>query len=287
MPRGIKADPAAISVGMPRAGLAIVLFAAAVLLPACASIAPPASKLPVAAPVGQTAALGALTARLAERDRALTSMRTAAIMSYTAPDRHAKARENITVSRPASLRVEAMSPFGVALIVATHGGELEIFEPSKNKLIRAAATAETLDRFVQIPMAPADAVTLLLGIAPDSEPIAARAPAAVTAENIDATSDATMTIGAWPAADGTMRELGFVDGNLAMVRRRNLVGAIVYEVRYRDYHDIGGVMFPYVVEADFPLAHSHLTFNYDRPIVNGQIPASVFDLTPPGAASGR
>ncbi len=98
-------------------------------------------------------------------------------MEYTAPDRHAKARENITVSRPASLRVEAMSPFGIALIVATHGGQLEIFEPSKNKLIRAAANAATLDQFVQIPMEPADAVTLLLGIAPDIERIAASAPA--------------------------------------------------------------------------------------------------------------
>ncbi|HUY29036.1 MAG TPA: hypothetical protein VMV27_16620 [Candidatus Binataceae bacterium] len=272
---------------MPRAGLAIALFAAGLLLPACASVAPPASALPAAAPVGQAAALGALTARLAERDRALTSMQTGAIMSYSAPDRHAKARENITVSRPASLRVEAMSPFGVALIVATHGGQLEIFEPAKNKLIRAAATAETLDRFVQIPMAPADAVTLLLGIAPDSELIAARAPAAVTAENINATSAATMTVGAWPSADGTMRELGFVDGNLAMVRRRDSAGAVVYEVRYGEYHDIGGLMFPYVVEADFPLAHSHLTFHYDRPIVNGQIAASVFDLAPPAAASGQ
>ncbi len=278
MPPGLEAGGAAHT---PRPSLALLLlFVVALLFPACAITTPPVSQPGAAAPVGQTAELRNSLARLAERDRALISMQTAAIMSYTAPDRHAKARENITVSRPASLRVEAMSPFGVALIVATHGGQLEIFEPGKNKLIRAAANAETLDQFVQIPMAPADAVTLLLGIAPDTARIASSAPVAVTSEHTDANSAATMTVGAWRDADGTTRELGFAGGNLAMVRRRNSGGQIEYEVRYSDYHDIGGVMFPYVMDADFPIAHSHLTIHYDRPFVNTQIPASVFDLAP-------
>ncbi len=89
-----------------------------------------------------------------------------------------------------------------------------------------------------------------------------------------------MTVAAWRDASGGTSELGFEDGNLAMVRRRDASGHIGYEVRYRDYHDIGGVMFPYVVEADFPPAQSHLTIRYDRPIVNGRISPAVFDLAP-------
>jgi len=278
MPPGIRAAAARA----PRSSFApILLLAAALIFPACAALAPTAPQITAAAPASPAAALSAMTARLAERDRALTAMQTAAIMEFTAPDRHVKARENITVSRPSSLRVEAMSPFGVALVVATHGGELEIFEPSKNKLIRAAANAATLDRFVQIPMAPADAVTLLLGIAPGTAQIAASAPIAITSENADASGSVKMTVGAWRDPGGATRELGFADGNLAMVRRRGADGQIAYEVHYRDYHDIGGVMFPYIVEADFPPADSHLTIHYDRPIVNGQIAASVFDLAPP------
>jgi hypothetical protein len=275
MPPGIRA-------AAPHSRFApLLLLAAMLVFPGCAAVAPPAPQLTAPAPASEAAQVSAMTARLAERDRALTSMQTAAIMEFTAPDRHVKARENITVSRPSSLRVEAMSPFGVALVVATHGGQLEIFEPSKNKLIRAAANAATLDRFVQIPMAPADAVTLLLGIAPGIEQIAATAPIAITSENLDANRTSAMTVAAWRDASGATRELGFADGKLAMVRRRAAAGQIVYEVRYRDYHDIGGVMFPYAVEADFPSAQSHLTIHYDRPIVNGQIPASVFDLAPP------
>jgi hypothetical protein len=279
MPPGIRDAASA-----PRPSLAPLLLlavAAGLIFSACATLAPPESpQITAASPSDKAAELGAMTARLAERDRALTSMQTAAIMDYTAPDRHAKARENITVSRPASLRVEAMSPFGVALVVATHGGQLEIFEPSNNKLIRAAANAATLDRFVQIPMEPADAVTLLLGIAPDTARLAATAPASISSENPDADSTASMTVGTWHDASGQTRELGFEGGNLAMVRRRDAAGHIDYEVRYRDYHDIGGVMFPYEVEADFPPAHSHLTIHYDRPIVNGQISPAVFDLAP-------
>jgi len=85
------------------------------------------------------------------------------------------------------------------------------------------------------------------------------------------------------SAAGT-HQLGFSDGNLAMVRETGSDGLVTYEVRYSDYHDIGGVMFPYAVDASFPSAGSHVTFRYLRPIVNGVIPDSTFVLTPaPGA----
>jgi H+/gluconate symporter-like permease len=260
-----------------------LIAALALAFSACATISPAPPQPPPAVISSKTSAeMAAMTAHLAERDRALTSIESAAIMSYAAPDRHAKARENITVSRPANLRVEAMSPFGVALVVATHGGRLEIFEPSKNKLITAVANARTLERFVQIPMAPADAVTLLLGIAPGTEQVASHAPVAITSETISADANASgnapMIVGAWPAGGGAMRELGFSDGNLALVRLSNAAGQIEYEVRYADYHDIGGVMFPYSIEADFPQAHSHLTIRYERPIINGKIAPAIFDL---------
>ena len=64
------------------------------------------------------------------------------------------------------MRVEARSPFGVALLLAAQGGELAIFEPGQNRFMRGEATAQTLYRYVRIPMAPADAVGLLMGLAP-------------------------------------------------------------------------------------------------------------------------
>ncbi len=53
------------------------------------------------------------------------------------------------------------------------------------------------------------------------------------------------------------RELGFQDestrdGAQAHARRARSD----FEIRYADYHDIGGVMFAYKVDADFPLAQT-------------------------------
>jgi outer membrane lipoprotein-sorting protein len=249
------------------------LVCAAVLLAAgCASVTPPAP--PPTAVLQSTAQLNPLLQSLVRRDLELVSMQSSAVMEYTAADRHVKAREQIAVERPSSLRVEAMSPLGVALLLAARGKQLEIFEPSEHKFIRAAANADTLERYARIPMEPAEAVGLLMGLAPNISQLAAAAPEAIASEG-------EMTVASWRDKMVGTRELGFQDGRLAMVRERQPDGRVVYEVRYSEYRDIGGLMFPYLVDADFPLAGSHVTFRYERPIVNGAIDASTFVLTPP------
>jgi outer membrane lipoprotein-sorting protein len=251
------------------AAIAAVLFAAAGLAGCAAAIRPPA----VAPPA--VAGISFLTEALARRDRRIESMRTGAVMEYSGGGQHVKAREEIAMRRPASLRVEAFTPFGVALVVAAQNGRLQIFEPSKNTLMNGTATAATLDRFARIPMAPRDAVRLLMGIVPQGSN--SSSPAFVN--TVDG-----MTVATYREADGSERDLGFEGGELVLVRERLSGGELSYEVRYRDYRDIGGVMFPYEVEADFPLTHSHVKFSYNRPIINGNLPDSLFVLTPgPGA----
>jgi hypothetical protein len=199
-------------------------------------------------------------------------MQTPAIMEYTAPGQHLKAREDIVARRPNSLRVEARSPLGVALLVAAQGDQLAIFEPGKNRFTRGHANAETLYKYVRIPMAPADAVALLMGLAPRDFP-----PDSVPDS---VSNEGTMTVATYGNSISGIRQLGFADGQLAMVRETTPDSRVSYEVRYRDYHDIGGVMFPYVVDADFPVAQSRVTLRYTRPIVNGDVPSSTFVLTP-------
>jgi outer membrane lipoprotein-sorting protein len=252
--------------------LAALAGAIATVVSGCAAVRQPPPPGAVAPESG--ARIKQLAEALAHRDLELVSMQTGAVMEYSAGDRHVKAREQIAVRRPDSLRVEAMSPFGVALILAARGKQLEIFEPSERKFIRGVASADTLDRYVQIPMAPAEAVGLLMGLAPHASSLAATVPETVASEG-------PMTVASWRDKAAGTRELGFAEGELAMVRERQPGGLVVYEVRYSDYHDIGGVMFPYVVDADFPVAGSHVTFRYQRPIVNGDVADSMFVLAPP------
>jgi hypothetical protein len=260
-------------------GVLTAIVALATLLAACASLSPGTSPSS-GEELSQDRAplIHQLTQKVAERDRALVSMQTDAVMGYSAPDRHPpKVREHIIARRPDSLRVEAFSAFNVALILAASGKQLAIFDPSRNRLTRAAATAETLNQFIQIPMAPADAVTLLLGIAPDSAALAARPPDAIVSEG-------AMTVASWSVGNSARRELGFQNDQLVLVRVREADGTIDYEVRYGEYQDLGGLMFPYTVDATFPRAQSRISFLYKRPIINGEVPDSAFVLSPsPGS----
>ena len=260
--------------------LAILLLGTTLTASACLWVTWPAAPTPEVPTVGFDAGkyqVQKLTAALAQRDRALDSMQTPAVMEYTAGNQHLKAKEQIIVRRPNNMRVEAMSPFGVAMVLAARNGELAIFEPQDNRFIRGRADAGTLFKYVRIPMAPADAVGLLMGLAPRDF---------LTTQPADSVSnDGAMTIAVYGQPGTGLRQLGFTDGRLAMVRETESDSRVRYEVRYSDYHDIGGVMFPYVVDAQFPIARSHVTFRYLRPIINGDVPASTFVLIPaPGAA---
>jgi outer membrane lipoprotein-sorting protein len=242
--------------------------AAMLVIGGCAAVTPPPAP---GAPAHLNGQVAQLTSAMAERDRALQAMQTSAVMEYSNGDQHVKAREDLVVRRPASLRVEAMSPFGVALIVAAQDSRLQIFEPSRNTLMHGTASAATLARFARIPMAPRDAVGLLMGIVPEAQNSA-------TPDSV--ANDGGVTVLTYSAAGGKSRELGFENNQLVMVREREAGGAVNYEIRYADYHDIGGVMFPYQVDAEFPAVETHVSFRYRRPIVNGAVPDSAFVLNP-------
>jgi outer membrane lipoprotein-sorting protein len=259
------------------AGVASILLLAMIGTSACIYTPPiPEKETPIPGWAENRLQARGLVAELAERDRKLASLQTPAVMEYTAGARHLKAKEDITVKRPGDLRIEAMSPLGVALLLAAKGPDLAIFEPGENRFMRGEATADTLFRYVRIPMAPTDAVGLLMGLAPPAFALDARADSV--------SNDGTMLIASYGNPGSEIRELGFSAGNLAMVREKAPDGHIDYEVRYSDYHDIGGIVFPYFVDATFPASGSHVTFRYLRPIVNEVIPDSTFVLIPaPGA----
>jgi outer membrane lipoprotein-sorting protein len=265
------ADPPGCAVFLARWRGRLALLLMSVTVSACATVRPvsPAAVRPIPNREQVTALIQAMVVR----DRTLTSLSTGAVMEYRNANQHVKAREQIVVMRPDRLRVEASSPFGVALIVAVDGPRLQIFEPGNNLLMHGAASAATLNRFARIPMEPKAAVDLLMAVVPDSGAMAAQAAAAI----IDETGATVLT---YAAPGGGHREAAFADGELTAVRERDRDGQLIYQVRYADYHNIGAVMFPYSIDADFPAAGSELKLTLKRPIVNAHEPESLFALTP-------
>lgn len=244
--------------------MSAVLLAAAGAVAGCATL--PAS------PPGASRLPSADLMMLAARDRLLHSLETPAIMEYTGPQGHLKARERITVRRPASLRVEALSPLGVALIIAADATQVAIFDPSKDTITRGGATAETLSRVARIPLAPEQAARLLLALPPDG--------ALAAAPLVPAPADHGMTTLSATRADGTVDEMAFLDGNLALVRETTAAGALAYEVRYSDYKDIGAMQFPHTIDARFPATATTVKLRYENPAIDGVIPDAAFILSP-------
>jgi len=215
-----------------------------------------------------------MTAFLGDRDAAIHSMQSAALMEYTGGGEHFKARENIVVRRPASIRVEVMSALGVALVVAADAGQVAVFDPGKNTLMHGAADAATLQRYARIPMTPDAAVRLMLALSPDSAMLSF-APNSMTK-----IGDAKVLTYHQPG--GTVDELGFTgEGNLEMVRETLANGRVGYEVHYSDYRKLdGGYIFPAQVDARFPKTGASVKFRYENPSVNKDVPDSTFVLQP-------
>jgi hypothetical protein len=194
-------------------------------------------------------------------------------MEYRDEREHLKARESIVARRPGNLRVEVNSPFGVALIILIDSDRLEIFDPGKSVLMYGSATPATLERFARIPLDPPATVGLLMGLAPDSDHLQlVRARVA---------SDGT-TVLTYRDGNGRVRETSFAGGELVKVRTYANDGSIALEVRYADYRDIGGIEFPYRIEANFPAEGSSLKLAYQRPIVNDPVADSTFSISPTG-----
>ncbi len=240
-----------------RGGLSVII-SLAVMLDGCALLAPRLAPTPAQLPPPEPAQFQRLTD---------------AVMDYAGGGQHLKVRETVVVKRPASLRVEALTPFGVAAVVAANGTTVAIYEPSNNTFYRGAASADTLDRFARIPLPPAQAVKLLMGLLPQGEADFA-APASVWSEN-------GMLVGSYSMPAGEVDELGFADGQLRMVRARDSSGG-GYEVNYSDYRDIGGLEFAHRLEAKFLNTGIRLNVKYNDVIVNPTVSDSQFVLVPQG-----
>jgi outer membrane lipoprotein-sorting protein len=245
--------------------MAAATIALALSLTACATqrtVNPPLAQAPD------------LSASLSQRDHAVQSMQAAAVMEYAGGGRHFKARENLIVQGPASMRVEVMSAAGVVLVVATDGSQLAVFDPGKNTLLRGAASAATLERYARIPMTPDAATRLLLGLSPDTAMLASP-PNSMTAN-----SDGKILT--YRQAGGVVDELGFNgEERLEMVRETLADGRIGYEVHYSDYRDAGGgIMFPAQVDAKFPRTGATVKFHFENPSLNQDVPDSTFVLLP-------
>jgi len=111
-----------------------------------------------------------LLAGIAARRAAVTSLR--ARVRLRSGLARVWTRQAMLVERPSAIRIDVLSPFGLALALGTEGRTLWAFPPQQGVRYEGAASPANFRRLLGTPLAVADLVDVLLGVPPARTPIA-------------------------------------------------------------------------------------------------------------------
>lgn len=173
------------------------------------------------------------------------------------------AREAVVVERPRSVRVDVLSPFGLAIALGTDGSSIWLYPPSEGVRYEGRATPENIARFLGAPVSVEDLVDILLGFPPRREP---KGMVVVTWQD-----------GLWqievPHAGG--RQALLVDPETGWVReaiehRGDRAGDV--RVRFFDHQD----GFPHAIDVSAPALEVEARLRYAEIEHDPVVDASVF-----------
>ncbi|MCW5889611.1 MAG: hypothetical protein KIT14_03580 [bacterium] len=235
------------------AGRAVGLVAMAALVGGCTLFRPLPSRV-------QATSAPALLESLAARRAATTSLRARARVKAGLAG--VWTREAVLVRRPESVRMDVMSPFGLALAVGTDGPLLWVYPPSRGVRYDGEASPANLARFLGAPVTVPDLVDILLGVAPAREPIA-EPRLALRGDEYAVTLD---------FADG-VQTLWFSGATLDLVRAEEArEGVVSMQLAFGDHRD----GFPHTIEVAAPLSGATASLAYDQIERNAEIDANLF-----------
>lgn len=207
----------------------------------------------------------ALLARLQERRAAVTSLRARARLKAGLAGMWT--REALIVRRPTDVRVDVLSPFGLALALGASAETLWVYPPAQGVRFEGASNPENLARFLGAPVAVTDLVDILLGVAP------ARQPTGEVALDIVEQDQYRLTV----PFDGGVQTLWFAGDTLDLRRaeeRRS--DTLTLQVTFDDHED----GFPRSLAVTAPVVGSSVQLAYDTVETNPSLDASLF-VPPP------
>jgi hypothetical protein len=228
---------------------------------------------PPHAPAGPLPTSATLAAALDARRAALHSLRAWARLSYTAPDESRRAKQLLVVERPDRLRLEVFSPFGAVFVLTAADGELSAWDRGEAVVYRGAASAENLDRYVQVDLPVPDAVNLLLATPP-----LARTPGVVTADG-----DA---IKLWQDSSDGVTATWFATATLdpRRVEHQGADGRVRLRATYDAWSALNGVRLPSQVAIELPESQRRIAVDLSDIEVNPPLAPTTFALATPAGS---
>lgn len=219
-----------------------------------------------------------LRARLAARDRDLRSVRALATVRYSSARERAKLREVVVVEKPDRLRLEMLSPFGLALQIASDGTELRAWHSGEKTFYRGRVNAENLLRFTRFALDLKEIVDILRGIPP-------LPPTSLPADLVR-----EEPTGLWRlslrGSGANLANVWFDGSSLLPVRAEEIEpdGSRRFLVEFAHYRDLGATSLPFSIVVTLPLEGATIDLLYEDVAVNVPVPPELFSFErPPGS----
>ena len=220
-----------------------------------------------------------LVRRLAERRKQIRSFRALASMEYRGPKDRLSIREVVVVERPDHLRIEMMTAFGLALLIATDGKRVFAYHRGQKTFYEGAATAENLAKFTRLEFGVRDVANLLVGLPPPRRTMrGARA----------AFERSTQLWRLWQRLDGGgSRNVWFEAQRLLPVRSEELdaEGGRVWTVEWSGYQTTDGIDVPLRLVLEAPAEGARVSLDYSNASVNAPLLDAFFTLGPPAGSA--
>jgi outer membrane lipoprotein-sorting protein len=244
------------------------------LLVTLAACAPRQAIPPQPEPAGPLPSEAALVGSLRARRQSIHSLRAMAKTRYTTPSESRGARQLIIAARPDRLRLEILSPFGVAFVLTTDAGLLAAYARDEATFYHGAATAENLSRYTQVGMPVDVAVDLILGTPPFSD----GGSGVVSWENGQVKLSQKV---------GRRVHVTWFTGTLEPARyeQRDEKGTVLIRATFADFAEIAALRVPTRLSLDLPSSRQRLEIAFRDPELNPSLPDSLFALATPSGST--
>jgi len=202
-----------------------------------------------------------------------------------APENGGRYPLHLSARRPASLRIEALTPLGdPAAVLVADQGRFALLDLRNNVFYRGPSSPENLGRLLPAPLRDDELVALLLGAIPDlpgAEPVSARREG----------SGVRLTLSTVPPGTTTLRGVAQeillgADQRIVEVRRLTVGGKepeLLWSVRLDEHDDSSGQQIPRLLELSVPGRRTKIDLQLRNLLIGKPPPAGAFLLgTPKG-----
>lgn len=251
---------------LPR--LMTVLFAALLVLSACASLPPVQPGTLVTRDAGRALLDDWLAASSQRR-----SLQGVAKVRVQTGERTVSGTQVILAEQPDRLRAETLSPFGTPLLVLAAGdGRLAVLFPGENTFYSGAATPDNLGRFTQLPLHLEDLIDILLSRPPllnDRNLETYRLPDGGWRVELEAGARRQLLVF---DADRQLQEVDYLEN-----------GELQLRLDYGGFDaELAG--FPRRIDLFIPRQQTRAGLAFSELATNSELQAGLFTLTPPAGA---